>query len=95
VTLRDRWAALKPGLIRERDRFFASATLWVSYFMMAWPGIADSLQSDTKWLDFMPAAWHDKSVAVLGGIVWAARMRSRLPKFPTTAPAVPPAAPGP
>jgi hypothetical protein len=85
VTWSDRWAALKVHLAREGKRFFASSTLWVSYAMIAWPEVANALDQDHQWLTFLPAAWRDKSVSVLGLIVWAARMRSRLPKRPAAA----------
>lgn len=79
-------AAAKQFVTDEWHKLFTSATLWLSYLMMAWPTIVNNLQGDLKWLDFVPAAWHDKSIAVLGGLVWAARMRTVLPPKPTAPP---------
>ena len=82
VTVGTRLAALGHFLANEKRKLLTSATLWVSYGMMAWPTVVAELDKDHKWVDYLPAAWHDKSIAGLGALVWLARMRTVLPKAP-------------
>lgn len=78
-------ALTKQFVATEWSKLFKSATLWLSYAMMAWPVLVQNLSQDTTWANWVPAAWHDKSISILGGLVWLARMRSVLPKAPPAA----------
>lgn len=82
VSLSTRLAALGHFLANEKVKLFKSATLWVSYGMMIWPVLVNNLSQDQTWVNYLPAAWHDKSIAGLGFLVWLARVRTILPKAP-------------
>jgi hypothetical protein len=86
VSISTRLAAIKHFLVNEWTKLFKSATLWVSYAMMAWPVLVNNLSSDQTWANFIPQAWHDKSISLLGLFVWLARMRTILPKAPPAPP---------
>lgn len=85
LTIATRLAGVKHFIVSEWHKLFTSATLWVSYAMMAWPALVNNLSQDQTWASYIPAAWHDKSISILGALVWLARMRTILPKAPPPA----------
>lgn len=71
---------LKPyweHLVTREKALFKSATVYVSAIIMALPNIATWAQANFSQLaQYIPQAWHNRSISLIGLIVLIARMRS-------------------
>ncbi len=77
-------------LITEEKRLWKSATVYVGAVVLALPDIASWLQANfSQVAQYIPPAWHDTSMRVIGAIVLIARLRSMV-KLPPPPPLPPP-----
>lgn len=73
-------------LITHEKALFKSVTIYVGATITALPDIASFLQAN--WTDvaqYIPAAWHSRSISLLGALVLSARLRT-LVKVPAQRP---------
>lgn len=69
--------ALLARLVTDEKRLFKSATIYVGALIVALPNIAQWAHDNWAQVSpYVPPAWQDKSIHILGAIVLLARMRS-------------------
>lgn len=75
--------ALWQHLVTKEKALFKSATVYVAALIAAMPDIAGFAQQNFEQVaKYIPAAWHDRSLSLIGLVVFLARARSlvKLPK---------------
>lgn len=73
-------------LVTREKALFKSATLYVGALIAALPEIATWLQQNFQEVaQYIPQAWHDRSISIIGLVVLLARLRSMV-KLPQPAP---------
>jgi hypothetical protein len=78
-------------LVTREKALWKSATIYVGALIVALPDIATWLQANfSQVAQYIPPAWRDRSISVIGLIVLLARLRSMV-KLPPPAPMPPPA----
>lgn len=64
-------------LVTHEKALFKSATLYVGTIITVLPDIASFLQANwTEVAQYIPQAWHSRSMSLIGLIVMLARLRT-------------------
>lgn len=77
--------ALWAKLVTKEKALFKSATIYVGATITALPDIATWLQGNfSQVAQYIPPAWHDRSMSLIGAIVIVARLRSMIKLTPSS-----------
>lgn len=80
-----RLTILWAKLFTKEKALFKSATIYVGAIITALPDIANWLQGNfSQVAQYIPSAWHDRSMSAIGAVVLLARLRSMV-KLPGAA----------
>lgn len=78
-------------LITRQKALWKSATIWLSAIVMSLPDILTYAQANFPTIaGYLPQAWHDRSLSLIGLAIFLCRMRSlvRVPPEPGLPPPV-------